>query len=198
LSLTITLQAIQLDSLTHYSKYLAIVVTNSDTGECQQGTIIGFHCSDEEAFIGLVLPIYRNTSVVLDGDGYGICSPPPVALIGIALAYLVCSNIKSDCVIYVVIHLPHPNKIWFAYNCWSCLHILSLRTSTASCLCCCSGFQISTEERYYVFKPTGVQAMWSAWMAFTKVCSVAQENNHRKCGSTHTWLSHYTDRVSYI
>ncbi|KAF6028012.1 SSH1 [Bugula neritina] len=122
-----SITAIQLDSLTHYSKYLAIVVTNSDTGECQQGTIIGFHCSDEEAFIGLVLPIYRNTSVVLDGDG---------------------------------------------------------------------GFQISTEERYYVFKPTGVQAMWSAWMAFTKVCSVAQENNHRKCGSTHTWLSHYTDRIT--
>lgn len=61
-------QAIKLESLTEYSKYLAIVATVGPEGH-QEGVIIGFHCTDDLAHIGLILPLYKSTEIVLDGDG---------------------------------------------------------------------------------------------------------------------------------
>ena len=61
-------QAIKLETTTDLERYLAIVVTEGDDSK-QEGVIIGFHCTDISAHVGLVLPIYQNTEIALDGDG---------------------------------------------------------------------------------------------------------------------------------
>ena len=56
-------------------RYLAIVRTDcGDEGE--EAVILGFHCSDSSAQLGMVLPINQSTEVTLDGDGWVLTSYP--------------------------------------------------------------------------------------------------------------------------
>lgn len=61
-------QAIRLESSTSYARYLAIATTEGQDDK-EESVILGFHCADSIAYLGLVLPIYRNTEITLDGDG---------------------------------------------------------------------------------------------------------------------------------
>lgn len=63
------LQAIKLETKTTLTRYLAIVATDVSEGR-EEIVILGFHCTDSSASLGMVLPIDQATEVTLDGDGY--------------------------------------------------------------------------------------------------------------------------------
>lgn len=62
-------QAVKLESaFPQRNRYMAVVscVGRQDTEEC---LILGIDCNNDKATIGLVLPIWANTKIKLDGDG---------------------------------------------------------------------------------------------------------------------------------
>ncbi|BFZ18427.1 hypothetical protein BsWGS_21466 [Bradybaena similaris] len=57
------------------------------------------------------------------------------------------------------------------------------------------GFSLCTDELSYLFKPTSVQAMWSAIQSLYKALRIAEDMNYIPDGLTHTWVGYYKSRV---
>lgn len=119
---------------------------------CHFGISFAFSCASKSCSIGMVLPLWSDTKIHLDGDGW-------VLTVGCPLLYVQRTKLQHLNQWYFPTFDPTLHlQLTLEFN-MTRTKLCDAQGMTVVCLLL-RGFTVNTAGRTHVFKPVSVQAMW--------------------------------------